>query len=131
MQERIITRLDATLGSAHRQLATKILTWILCAVRPLRLVELQEFLSFEIREGRTIGQPPVNNNYLLYSEKDIELACRALVLSRNGTPQLIHLSTKEILIKDLPKCLLMTRVWPSTWTHHGRTLTWLYFVSPT
>lgn len=99
MHERIITRLDATLGSAHRQLATKILTWIVCAVRPLRLVELQEILSFEIREGRTVGQPPVNDDDLMYSEKDIELACGALVLSRNGSLRLIYLSKKEILMK--------------------------------
>ena len=99
MHESIITRLDATLGSAHRQLVTKILTWIVCALRPLRLVELQEVLSFEIREGRTAGQPPVDDDDLLYSVKDIELACGALVLSRNGSLRLICLSKKEILMK--------------------------------
>ncbi len=99
MHEMIITRLDATLRSAHRQLATSILMWIVCAVRPLRLVELQEILRFEIQEGRTAGQPSVDNDDLLYSEKDIEFACGALVRSRNGTLQLIHLSTKEILMK--------------------------------
>lgn len=95
MHEMIITRLDITLRSAHRQLAIKILMWIVCAVSPLRLIELQEIMRFELREGWTISQPPIDDDDLLYSEKDIELACRALVLSRNGTLQLIHLSTKD------------------------------------
>lgn len=99
MHELIITRLDASLRSAHRQLATTILMWIVCAVRPLRLVELQEILRFEIQEGRTADQPSFDNDDLLYSEKDIELACGALVRSRNGTLQLLHLSTKEIFMK--------------------------------
>lgn len=97
MHEVIISRLDATLHSAHRQLAIKILMWIVCAVRPLRLVELQEVLRFEVRGGGTAGQLPADDDDLLYAEKDIELACGALVLTRNGTLQLIHLSTKEIL----------------------------------
>lgn len=99
MHEMIVTRLDATLRSAHRQLATSILTWIVCAVRPLRLVELQEILRFEIQQDSAADQTPVDHDDLFYSEKDIELACGALVLSRNGTLQLIHLSTKEILMK--------------------------------
>ena len=99
MHEKIITRLDASLHSAHRQFATKILKWIVCAVRPLRLVELQEIMRFEFREGRTFTRQSADDENFLYSEKDIELACGALVLIRNGTLQLIHLSTKEIHLK--------------------------------
>ena len=107
MHEAIITRLDSTLHKAHRELAIKILTWVVCAVRPLRLPELQEILRFEIRQDRTAGHSLDSNSDddddddddLLYSEKDIELACGALVMSRNGTLQLIHLSTKEILTR--------------------------------
>ena len=97
MYESIITRLDATLHPAHRQLAIKILKWIVCAVRPLRLVELQDVMRFEFREGRSSTRQSVDDDDFLYSEKDIELACGALVLTRNGTLQLIHLSTKEVL----------------------------------
>ena len=106
MHEAIITRLDSTLHKAHRELATKILTWIVCAVRPLRLPELQEILRFEIQQDRTAGHSLDDNSDdddLLYSEKDIELACGALVMSRNGTLQLIHLSTKEILTRRPPR----------------------------
>ena len=102
MHEAVITRLDSTLHKAHRELATKILTWVVCAVRPLRLPELQEILRFEIRQDRTAGHSLDDNgddDDLLYSEKDIELACGALVMSINGTLQLIHLSTKEILTR--------------------------------
>ena len=102
MHEAIITRLDSTLHKAHRELATKILTWVVCAVRPLRLPELQEILRFEVRQDRTARHSLDDNSDdddLLYSEKDIELACGALVISRNGTLQLIHLSTKEILTR--------------------------------
>lgn len=103
MHEAIITRLDSTLHRAHRELATRILTWIVCAVRPLRLAELQEILRFEIRQGRIVNQSPVDDDDdLLYSEKDIELACGALVRSTNATLQLIHLSTKEILTRKPP-----------------------------
>ncbi len=99
MHENIITRLDATLHPAHRQLAIKILKWIVCAVRPLRLVELQEVMRFEFQEGRSSTRQSVDDDDFLYSEKDIELACGALVLTRNGTLQLIHLSTKEVLLR--------------------------------
>ena len=102
MHETIITRLNSTLHKAHRQLAIKILAWIVCAVRPLRLAELQEILRFEIRQGRTADQFQVDDDDLLYSEKDIEMACGALATSRNGTLQLIHLSTKEILMRRPP-----------------------------
>ena len=99
LHERIITRLDANLRGAHRQLATSILMWVVCAVRPLRLVELQEILRFEHGEGKTTGPSFVDDDDFLYSEKDIEMACGALVVSRNQTLQLIHLSTKEILTR--------------------------------
>ena len=99
MHEKIITRLDATLRSAHRQLATKILEWIVCAIRPLRLVELQEVMRFEFQEGRSSTRQMVDDDDFLYSENDIELACGPLVSTRNGTLQLIHLSTKEILLR--------------------------------
>lgn len=109
MHERIITRLDSTLHKAHRELAIKILTWAVCAVRPLHLLELQEILRFETRQGSSAGQLPADDDVvlddeddLLYSVKDIELACGALVISRNETLQLIHLSTKEILIERPP-----------------------------
>ena len=99
LHEMIITRLDATLRSAHRRLAIKILTWVVCAIRPLKLAEPQEVLRFEIRGGGSAGHLPVDDDELLYSEKDIELACGALILTRDGTLQLIHLSTKEILLR--------------------------------
>ena len=99
LHERIITRLDATLRGAHRQLAISILMWVVCAVRPLRLIELQEILRFEMREGKKVGPSFVDDDDFLYSEKDIELACGALIVSRNQTLQLVHLSTKEILTR--------------------------------
>ena len=104
MHKAIVTRLDSTLHKAHRELATKILTWVVCGVRPLCLVELQEILRFEIRQDRRAGHLQVDDDDddLLYSEKDIEMACGALVVSRNGTLQLIHLSTKEILMQRPP-----------------------------
>ena len=99
LHERIITRLDANLRGAHRKLATSILMWVVCAVRPLRLVELQKILRFEIGQGKTTGPSFVDDDDFLYSEKDIELACGALVVCRNQTLQLVHLSTKEILTR--------------------------------
>ena len=98
MHESIITRLNSSLRKAHRDLTIKILTWVVCAVRPLRLQELQKILRFEIRQGDAVDQS-LDDDDLLYSEKDIELACGALVICRNGTLQLIHLSTKEILMR--------------------------------
>ena len=105
LHEAIITRLDSTLHKAHRELATKILAWIVCAVRPLRLPELQEILRFEMQHGETGNQSADDQNQnddFYYSEKDIELACGALVITRNETLQLIHLSTKEILSRRPP-----------------------------
>lgn len=105
MHENIITRLNGTLHPSHRQLAIKILKWIVCAVRPLRLVELQEVMRFELREGGSSNRQSADDDDFLYSERDIELACGALVLTRNGTLQLIHLSTKEILLRKPPQML--------------------------
>ncbi len=99
MHDAIISRLDSSLHRAHRQLAIKILAWIVCAVRPLRLQELQEILRFETQQGGRAGQSLEDDNDFLYSEKEIEMACGSLVMSRNETLQLIHLSTKEILMR--------------------------------
>ena len=99
LHEKIVTRLDANLRGAHRKLAISILMWVVCAVRPLRLVELQEILRFEIGEVKITDPSFVDDDDFLYSEKDIELACGALVVCRNQTLQLVHLSTKEILTR--------------------------------
>ena len=90
MHQAIITRLDTTLSSSERGIALKVLTWVVSAIRPLRLAEIHEVLRFEIKRDS-------ENDDLLYSEKDLELICGSLVTTRNGVLRLIHLSTKEIL----------------------------------
>lgn len=88
MHKAILLRLSKTLGTSH--IARKILTWVVSAIRPLRLAEIREILQFEIKQES-------KDDDLLISEKDIELICGSLVTSRNGVLQLIHLSTKEFL----------------------------------
>lgn len=90
MHQAIIRRLGSTLSSSERAIALKVLSWVVSAMRPLRLAELHEILRFEIQRG-------TESDDLLYSEKDLELLCGSLVTTRNGDLQLIHLSTKEIL----------------------------------
>ena len=90
MHRAIVLRLSSTLSASERLMAIKILTWVVSAIRPLRLVEIREMLRFEIKQSS-------KDNDLLYSEKDIELICGSLVTNRHGVLQLIHLSTKEIL----------------------------------
>lgn len=92
MHEAIISRLSTTLSDSERSIALKVLSWVVSAIRPLRLAEIHEILRFEIERSR-------EKDDLLYSEKDIELICGSLVTTRNGVLQLIHLSTKEILQK--------------------------------
>lgn len=94
MHRAIITRLGTTLSSSERFIALKVLSWVISAIRPLRLAEIHDILRFEIQRGS-------ENDDLLYSEKDLELLCGSLVTTRNGVLQLIHLSTKEIL-QDRP-----------------------------
>lgn len=92
MHQAIISRLSSTLSSSERFIALKVLSWVVSAIRPLRLAEIHEILRFEIIRSS-------EEDDLLYSEKDIELICGSLVTTRNGVLQLIHLSTKEILQK--------------------------------
>lgn len=56
-------------------------------------------LRFEVQQDVLSDQSWAEADELLYSSRDIELACGALVTNKNGTLQLIHLSTKEILLK--------------------------------
>ena len=105
MHHIIITRLNSTLHRAHRQIAIRILTWIVCAIRPLRLDELQDILRVETQADMPSDDSWTEPDEFLYSANDIELACGALVTHRNGTLQLIHLSTKEILLTTPPQIL--------------------------
>lgn len=99
MHQGIIRRLDMTLSSSERPIALKVLSWVISAIRPLRLAEIHEILRFE-------------KNDLLYSEKDLELICGSLVTTRNGVLQLIHLSTKEILQKRPSGMSVEDACWP-------------------
>lgn len=90
MHQAIITRLGTTLSPSQRVIARKILSWVVSAIRPLRLAEIHEILRFEIKRDSATDD-------LLFSEKDLELICGSLVTVRNGVLRLIHLSTKEIL----------------------------------
>lgn len=91
MHQTIITRLSITLSFSERFIAFKVLSWVMSAIRPLRLAEIHEILRFEIKRD--------SEDDLLYSEKDLELICGSLITTRNGVLQLIHLSTKKILQK--------------------------------
>ena len=63
--------------------------------RPLRTEELKEALRFHYElEGDKLLS---DGQSFPYSDKDIELVCGSLVVVRNGTLQVIHLTVKEYL----------------------------------
>ena len=98
MYERILRRLDSSLKSSPKELCLKVLRWVVCATRPLKLKELEEALKLEYNTERPRSEFDVDNA-LLYTERDIELACGSLLTIRSGTVQLIHLSAGEFLQK--------------------------------
>lgn len=102
----IISRLSPTLSSSRMAIASKVLLWVVSAIRPLFLSEIYEIVRFEIQHSSD------NEDDLLYPENDVELICGSLVTTRNGVLQLIHLSTKEIL-QQRPKSMLQSDLcWP-------------------
>ena len=94
MYESILRRLHRSLKPSPKELCLRVLRWVVCATRPLKLKELEEALKLEY----TVETPLFDfDNALLYTERDIELACGSLLTVRSGTVQLIHLSAGEFL----------------------------------
>lgn len=94
MYERILRRLDTSLQSSPKELCLRVLRWVVCATRPLKMQELEEALKLEYTDhGRFFGF----DQAFLFTERDIELACGSLLTIRSGTVQLIHLSAQEFL----------------------------------
>lgn len=94
MYERILSRLHNSLKPSPKKLCLRVLRWVVCATRPLRLKELEEALKLEYT-----GETPLfgHDNALIYTERDIELACGSLLTVRSSTVQLVHLSAREFL----------------------------------
>lgn len=86
----ILQRLRDNLSAASLDLCYKVLTWVVSAIRPLKVDELKHALSLHHEiEGDTL--------LFEYADKDTELVCGSLVTVRQGTLQLIHLTVKEFL----------------------------------
>lgn len=93
--ERILTRLRDSLKSSAREFCCRLLKWIVCATRPLKLQEMRDALQIDYSANSFIG----SDETLLYSERDFELACGSLVVIRYGAIQLVHLSARDYLQK--------------------------------
>jgi hypothetical protein len=94
MYERILRRLHTSLKPSPKELCLRVLRWIVIATRPLKIQELEEALKLEYTGAtRLFGF----DKALLYTERDIELACGSLLTVRSGTVQLIHLSARDFL----------------------------------
>lgn len=105
--ERILIRLDSSLSSSAREFCCRLLKWIVCASRPLKLDEIREALQIDYAASDFLG----SDDTLLYSMRDIELACGSLIVIRGSTIELVHLSAKNYLQKnpsdyDLPRTLI-------------------------
>lgn len=104
--ERILIRLQSSLRSSAREFCCRILKWIVCASRPLKLEELREALQIDYAARDFLG----SDETLLYSTRDIELVCGSLIVIRGGTVELVHLSAKKYLQEsplndELPRML--------------------------
>lgn len=93
--ERILTRLHASLTSSAQEFCCRLLKWIVCATRPLKLQEMRDALQIDYSANSFFG----SDETLLYSERDFELACGSLVVIRCGVIQLVHLSARDYLQK--------------------------------
>lgn len=104
--EGILTRLDTSLRSSAREFCCRLLKWIVCATRPLKLQEVRAALQIDYSADDFSG----SDETLLYSERDFELACGSLVVVRSGAIELLHLSARDYLQKrlfdpELPRAL--------------------------
>ncbi len=63
--------------------------------RPLRIDELKQALKiqYEADEDTLLS----DSKSFPYSDKDVELVCGSLIVVRNGSLQVIHLTIKEYL----------------------------------
>ena len=104
--EGILTRLETSLSSSAREFCCRLLKWIVCATRPLKLQEIRDALQIDYSANDFFG----SDETLLYSERDFELACGSLVVVRSDTVELLHLSARDYLQKraldpQLPRAL--------------------------
>ena len=104
--EGILTRLENCLSSSAKTFCYRLLKWIVCATRPLKLQEMRDALQIDYSANDFSG----SHETLLYSERDFELACGSLVVVRSGAVELLHLSARDYLQKraidpDLPRAL--------------------------
>lgn len=82
MYERILRRLHNSLQPSPKELCFRVLKWVVCATRPLKFQELEEALKLEYHVRTTLFG---FDNALLYTERDIELACGSLLTVRSST----------------------------------------------
>lgn len=91
----ILKRLQTTLAPSSLDLCSKLLTWIVSAVRPLGTDEIKHALIIHYdMDGDTLL---TDDRSFPYSDKDLELICGSLITIREGTLQVIHLTVKEFL----------------------------------
>lgn len=96
--ERILTRLNSDLKPSQKTFCRKILRWITLAKRPLHLEEVNEALKVEY--ASEAGDSLFVEN-LLVSKRELQLVCGSLVAVRDRSIQLVHLSTREFLLKPI------------------------------
>ena len=92
-------RILKEINNANRELAYRLLRCLAVAIRPLRVEELAEGLTFDLRTG---GIPKLNPDWHWEDQEEAVLsACSSLVsvISDNGSlvVQFSHLSVKEFL----------------------------------
>ncbi|KAA8898267.1 hypothetical protein FN846DRAFT_991730 [Sphaerosporella brunnea] len=92
----ILHRLEDSLEPSLKELCQIILGFVVTAVRPLTTEEMKELLTMHYAPRDAM---PADFE-VLYSEKDIQLACGSLVTIRDKTFRVLHLSTKEFLGKN-------------------------------
>ncbi|KAI7972793.1 hypothetical protein EIK77_003939 [Talaromyces pinophilus] len=82
---------------ASQQLAKQVLAWIACAKRPLSKFELEHALAVEI------DQPQFDEDNIC--RVDMVSPCAGLVTvdESSGITQLVHYTTQEYLLQNLPK----------------------------
>jgi hypothetical protein len=86
--KRIVDRIYQNPIKAEREDSTRILSWIVCAKRPLKWHEIQGLLSIKL-EDRTVD---FEEQRLRVDMKDL---CGSLVeIHRGNTIELVHLSAK-------------------------------------
>jgi hypothetical protein len=122
--EETYERILRAIHPRDQAIARRILSWAICAFRPLRMDELVAALSVDDNHTLTT---PADCRMLLDPEKDIRRICGGLVsIAANGSVLLAHQSVKDYLLSSSTKPMWVKNL--DTWAKESLARTCIHYL---